>query len=58
MMSCDLCGRSAACKQREIEGKEYDICDHCWHPLAEKLSGKGRPKELLEELEEYVEAEV
>ena len=53
MMRCDLCGTAVACLQKEIDGKEFDICDHCWHPLAEKLSGKGRLKENLEKVEEY-----
>ncbi|HTS25749.1 MAG TPA: hypothetical protein VMH81_07735 [Bryobacteraceae bacterium] len=58
MMQCDLCGATARCLQKEIEGKEFDICERCWHPLAEKLSGKGRGKDFLEEvdqLEEYEE---
>lgn len=58
MMCCDLCGKPADCVQKEIEGKEFDLCDRCWRPLAEKLSGKGRVKitlEQLEELEEYEE---
>ena len=28
--------------QKEIEGKQYDICCECWNPLAERLKGKGR----------------
>jgi hypothetical protein len=36
------------CLQKEIEGKEYDICADCWNPLAEKLSGKGRVKKERE----------
>lgn len=58
MMRCDLCGTIARCLQKEIEGREFDICEHCWHPLEEKLSGKGRGKETLdalEALEEYEE---
>jgi ribosome-binding protein aMBF1 (putative translation factor) len=58
MMRCDLCGTTARCLQKEIEGKEFDICEQCWHPLEEKLSGKGRVKETLdalEALEEYEE---
>jgi ribosome-binding protein aMBF1 (putative translation factor) len=42
MIVCDLCGQSKECLQKEIEGKEYDICADCWNPLAEKLKGKGR----------------
>ncbi|HXP86170.1 MAG TPA: hypothetical protein VN841_15705 [Bryobacteraceae bacterium] len=44
MIVCDLCGQANECRQREIEGKEYDICSSCWSPLAEKLKGKGRAK--------------
>jgi hypothetical protein len=42
MIICDLCGEAKGCLQREIEGKEYDICSACWNPLAQKLTGKGR----------------
>jgi len=42
MMICDLCGEAKDCLQKEIEGKEYDICSGCWNPFAQKLSGKGR----------------
>jgi len=55
MMCCDLCGAPAKCLQKEIEGKEFDICEACWHPLAEKLSGKGHVKESFEALAEYEE---
>ena len=61
MMSCDLCGKTAACVQKEIEGKEFDICEHCWRPLAEKLNGKGRIREFhheIEDVEEYEETTV
>jgi hypothetical protein len=44
MILCDLCGQAKDCSPKEIEGKEYDICTGCWKPLAEKLTGKGRPK--------------
>jgi len=30
--------------QKEIEGKDYDICSECWNPFAQKLRGKGRVK--------------
>lgn len=43
MIVCDLCGVAKRCLQKEIEGKEYDICVECWALLAEKLKGKGRP---------------
>jgi hypothetical protein len=44
MITCDLCGETKDCQQREIEGKEYDICAECWNPFAQKLKGKGRVK--------------
>ncbi len=55
MMRCDLCGTADRCLQKVIDGKEFDICERCWRPLEEKLSGKGRAKETLEEIEEYEE---
>jgi hypothetical protein len=42
MIVCELCGEVKDCLQKEIEGKEYDICAQCWEPLAQKLRGKGR----------------
>lgn len=42
MITCDLCGEAKDCLQKEIEGKEYDICSQCWNQLAQKLKGKGR----------------
>ena len=42
MIICDLCGETKDCLQKEIEGKEYDICSECWNPFAQKLKGKGR----------------
>lgn len=44
MILCDLCGEAKDCLQKEIEGKEYDICSKCWNSLAQKLKGKGRVK--------------
>jgi len=44
MIICDLCGRTKICLQKEIEGKEYDICSECWTPFSERLKGKGRLK--------------
>jgi hypothetical protein len=44
MIICDLCGEARICLQKEIEGREYDICSDCWTQLAERLKGKGRPK--------------
>ena len=58
MICCDFCGKATPCRQKEIEGKVFDICEVCWQPLADKLNGKGRVKELLEELEEYEETTV
>ena len=45
MIICDLCGKARDCLQKEIEGKEYDICSECWNPFAQKLRGKGRVKD-------------
>ena len=42
MVTCDLCGKEKNCLQKEIDGKEYDLCSECWEPLAGKLKGKGR----------------
>jgi hypothetical protein len=42
MILCDWCGQNQECRQKEIDGKEYDICGDCWNSLAEKLRGKGR----------------
>ncbi len=42
MIICDLCGKAKECLQKEIDGKEYDICSECWNPLEQKLKGKGR----------------
>ena len=44
MITCDLCSKATDCLQKEIDGKEYDICPECWEPLAQKLKGKGRVK--------------
>jgi len=48
MILCDLCGESKECLQKEIDGKEYDICSDCWNALAEKLKGKGRVRKSRE----------
>jgi ribosome-binding protein aMBF1 (putative translation factor) len=42
MIICDLCGEAKDCLQKEVDGKEYDICEECWNTLAQKLKGKGR----------------
>jgi len=47
MITCDLCGEAKECFQKEIEGKEYDICSECWKPLEGKLRGKGRMKKEI-----------
>ena len=44
MIVCDLCGQGKTCLQININGKEYDVCNECWNPYAEKLKGKGRRK--------------
>jgi hypothetical protein len=42
MILCDLCNKTKKCFERQIEGKEYDICADCWEALESKLKGKGR----------------
>ncbi len=29
MIICDLCGEAKDCLQKEIAGKEYDVCPEC-----------------------------
>ncbi len=41
MITCDFCGEAKDCLQKEIEGKEYDICSESWNPFAQNLRGKG-----------------
>jgi hypothetical protein len=41
MIICDLCGEARDCLQKDIEGKEYNICSGCWNPFAQKLRGKA-----------------
>lgn len=48
MILCDLCGQEKECLQKEIDGKEFDICADCWRPLEKKLKGKGRMKRKRE----------
>ena len=43
MVISDLCGQQKKCSPKEIESRVYDICEDCWTPLAEKLTGKGYP---------------
>lgn len=58
MISCDLCGKAALCLKKETEGRELDVCEACSCLLAEKSDGKERVREILDELEEYVETTV
>jgi hypothetical protein len=48
MILCDWCGQAKECLQKEIDGREFDICADCWRPLEERLRGKGRPKRRRE----------
>ncbi len=48
MMLCDFCGQAKECVQKEIDGREFDICADCWRPLEEKLKGKGRVRRKRE----------
>jgi ribosome-binding protein aMBF1 (putative translation factor) len=48
MIVCDWCGHAKECQQKEIDGREFDICADCWRPIEEKLEGKGRPKRKQE----------
>jgi hypothetical protein len=45
LFKCDLCEQVKDCLQKEIDGRQYDICGDCWKPIEEKLKGKGRKKE-------------
>lgn len=45
---CDLCGQVKECLQKEIDRKEYNICEECWIDLQARLQGKGRDKERRE----------
>ncbi len=40
MITCDLCGKAKECLQKEVDGKECDICSECWNAL----DGWPRPK--------------
>jgi hypothetical protein len=57
-MTCDLCGNAAACLQKEFEGRELDICEVCWCPLAENLAEKRRAQPAPGDLEEYEETTI
>ena len=41
MIICDLCGEAKDFLQKEIEGKEYDICSECWKPFAQNFEEKA-----------------
>jgi hypothetical protein len=45
---CDWCGAQKECLQKEIDGREFDICVGCWRQIEEKLNGKGRVKRRRE----------
>jgi hypothetical protein len=36
MITCDLCGEAKDCFQKEIEGKEYDICSEMLEAVGTK----------------------
>jgi hypothetical protein len=48
MVVCDLCEQARECLQKDIDGREYDICAECWESLAARLKGKGRVKRRRE----------
>jgi hypothetical protein len=48
VVTCDLCRQEKDCASKEIDGREFDICQECWRPLEEKLKGRGRPKRKRE----------
>lgn len=48
MILCDLCGEQKKCVQKEIDGREFDLCMDCWRGLEEKLRGKGRVRKTRE----------
>ncbi len=41
MIICDLCGEAKDCLQKEIEGKEYDICCERWNHSHKSCGGKA-----------------
>lgn len=57
MICCDLCGKTTDCIKKEIDGKEFDLCYRCWHPLEDKLGGKGRVKSSFARVEEEAQVE-
>jgi hypothetical protein len=42
---CDWCGGQKECLQKEIDGREFDICGDCWRQIEEKLEG-SEPRSL------------
>jgi hypothetical protein len=42
---CALCRHVRECLQKQIDYKEYYICQECWSELQSKLQGKGRIKD-------------
>lgn len=57
MLCCDLCGRPVACLQKEIDKKQFDICERCWSALVERLGHKERVKTAVDALVEQEEFE-
>jgi hypothetical protein len=50
MILCASCGEQKECLQKEIEGREYDICAGCWLQLEQKLPvSAGKCKETKRE---------
>ncbi len=47
MIICDLCGIAKDCLQKEIEGKEYDICSvfRMLEPVRTKAEGERQSEE-------------
>lgn len=45
MMYCDLCGEAKECLQKEIDGREFDICLRCWSTLEEKPPRQRKSEE-------------
>jgi hypothetical protein len=49
MLCCELCGEATECVQKEIEGKEFVVCDQCCCPADEKPSVVEISEEDFEE---------
>jgi hypothetical protein len=39
MVICDFCGEPKDCLQKDIEGKEYDICFEMLEPFRTEIKG-------------------